>query len=248
MPSQGVLDRERAGRAVIAAVRTHAPEVGQRVHKILAAGLKDGETLPDVPLLLLLASRLLQSRIDALVEVDRQALVERFKHQEPRRRRDSAAEAVYSHLVQLRGVLDVTFGRGSAGALVGLTGEMPTDPCRLVRLGKRVLAALRRLLADGLPQPRHPGIGLDLEPCADRLQRDVARLDQALAEVGRNKKEAAATVFLKNAAVEACDGTARALVSMMRGWYELAGLPRLADRLRFSLNPRRERSERTKGG
>jgi len=71
------------------------------------------------------------------------------------------------------------------------------------------------------------------------LQSKLARLDQALEEVRRNELEAQATQLLKNAAVEACDRTARGLASALRGWCHLAGLPGLARGLRFPLHHRR---------
>jgi hypothetical protein len=43
MASKSVLDRQRVGRAIVAAARTHAQEVGERLQQILAANLTDGE-------------------------------------------------------------------------------------------------------------------------------------------------------------------------------------------------------------
>jgi len=239
MPSQGVLDRQRVGKAILAAARSHAQEVGERLQTHLAAVLEDGETLPDVTRWPLLFARLLEARMSELVAVDRQILAERIDHGEPRRRRDDAAAEVYRHLVQLRRGFDVSFGPGSAEKLLGMTGRLPADPPTLALLGTQVLDRQRELLAGGPPRPRIPGVKLNLEPCADALQSKLARLDQALEEVRRNELEAQATQLLKNAAVEACDRTARGLASTLRGWCHLAGLPELARGLRFPLNHRR---------
>lgn len=64
MPTQGVVNRHRVGKALIASARTHAQQVGKRLQQNLAAVLEDGETLPVTHLQLLFA-RLLERRLEA---------------------------------------------------------------------------------------------------------------------------------------------------------------------------------------
>lgn len=70
MPSQGVVNRHRVASDILAAIRTHAQQVGDRLHTTLAEVLDDGETLPDLTQLQLLFARLLETRLDALVAAD----------------------------------------------------------------------------------------------------------------------------------------------------------------------------------
>lgn len=110
MASKGVLDRQRIGRAIIHAARTHAHEVGQQLQENLQSLLAEQETSSDFITPQLELARYLEMRLEALVAADETHLEELDDDQEPRLLRDEAAAELYSTLVRIRAAVNAGFG------------------------------------------------------------------------------------------------------------------------------------------
>lgn len=244
MPSKGVLDRQRVGKALLAAARTHAHEVGERLQTKFAAVLEDGEAVPDIARLQLLQARLLEGRLEQLVDVDRQDRTEKIEHREPREGLRKASAGLRVYLRAVRKSFRAVYGRGSAKSLLGLTGRVPRDPEGLRLVAGEVQRRLRELIAVGPPKPG-PGARLSLEVILRDLGKLLAILERAIRTVMCNELEAEATELLKSHAVEGFDAAARTLADTFQGWCRLAGLPELARKV--SLNPRDLRHPASKG-
>jgi len=234
MPSKGVVDRRRVANRLIAAARTHAHEVGVRLPSHFAAVLAEGETLPDMIRLQLHLARLLEERLDALVEADAAHRVERSGDPEVRGRRDDAAAAVYDRISSLRAAVRVAYGVADADELLQIEGPTPEDPSTLQRLGRRLVVTLRRLPSE-LPAPRVTGIDLDLSAAAGELQSAVEALDRALEEVACERRRLQSTQRRKDRAVVSFDRAVQAIAPVLKGLYRLAGLLDVADGIRATL-------------
>lgn len=168
-PSKGVLDRQRIGRAIIHAARTHAQQVGQRLQENLQGLVAEGETVSDFITPQLELARYLEMRLEALVAADETHLEELDDDQEPRSLRDEAAAALYSTLVRIRAAVKAAFGTVRGTKFLGVDGETSRDPLKLHRQASRALVRLRRP-SEELPPLEMGGIALDLEGLADELQ------------------------------------------------------------------------------
>jgi len=233
MPSKGVLDRQRIGKAIIAAANTHAREVGDRLNESLAVIVAEGETLADFTTLELHLGRYLQMQLDALVAADEVHLEELDDDLDPRLRRDDAAEDLYRKLIEVREGLNAVFGSDQAGALIGIEGVTARDPLALHRQANRALERLRAP-DEGLPPQRLAGLQLDTAALADELQPATDQLTQALADVDRELRETETSLGLKTEAIEAFDRAVRGVGRILKGCDELAEYPDFAEKIRLS--------------
>lgn len=242
MPSKGVLDRQRVGKAIVAAAHTHAREVGERLNADLAVILTEGETLPDFTTLQLQLGRYLQMRLEALVAADEAHVQELDDDQDPRLRRDEAAELLYQKLIEMRETVNAVFGPERAGKLIGIEGDTPRDPLRLHRHATRILDRLRAPGA-GLPPQRLRGVQLDPVTLAEELQPATDLLAEAIADVDREQRETETTLTLKTEATEAFDRAVRGVGRILKGCDELADFPEFADKIRLRRTNQGSRSE-----
>jgi len=241
MPSKGVLDRQRVGQAIIAAARTHAQPVGERLQQTLSAIVADGETLSDFTTPQLELARYLERRLADLVAADEAHLEELDDDQEPRILRDEAAAVLYSTLVRIRAVINAAFGSVRGTKFLGVDGDTAQDPLTLHRQASRALARLRQPPAE-LPTLQVGGVTLDLSGLADELQPATDDLGRALAEVGDERRQAEETLGEKTDALIAFDTAVGGVGRTLIGYYELAGYPNFAERIRLTLPGRRSGS------
>jgi hypothetical protein len=241
MPSKGVLDRQRVGKAIVAAADTHAQEVGERLNDDLSVILAEGETLTDFKTLQLHLGRYLKMRLDALVAADEAHVQELDDDQDPRLRRDEAAELLYQKLIEVRDTVNAVFGSERAGKLVGIEGDTPRDPLVLHRHATRILDRLRAPDAE-LPPQRLRGVQLDPVVLAEELQPATDLLAEALADVDREQRETETTLTLKTEATEAFDRAVRGVGRILQGCDELADFPEFAEKIRLSRTHRGSRS------
>lgn len=233
MPSKGVLDRQRIGKAIVAAANTHAREVGERLNESLAVVVEEGEILADFTTLKFHLGRYLQMQLDALVAADETHLKELDDDHDPRLRRDDAAETLYRKLIEVREGVSAVFGPDQASALVGIEGETARDPLALHRQANRALDRLRNP-EGGLPPQRLAGLQLDTAALADELQPATDQLTQALADVDRELRETETSLGLKTEAMEAFDRAVRGVGRILKGCDELAEYPDFAEKIRLS--------------
>ena len=240
MPSKGVLDRHRVAKALVAAARTHAQEVGERLQEVLAPFVPEGETLPDLSGFQLVLADYLEAQIDAIVQADELHLKELDDDQGPRRRRDEATDALHDTMVALRETLIGAFGAERAGEIHGIDGRTSRDPLTLFRQASRMLERLNDVSL-ALPPARLGGVQLDLGTLAGELQPALDELAQALGEVDREIRESETTIREKDIALDDLDNAVSSVGRVLTGFDDLAGLSEFSDKLRLSLPARRRR-------
>jgi hypothetical protein len=239
MPSKGVVDRQRVARRLIAAARTHAHEVGVRLPSHLAEPSGDGGTpslthAPELARFQDELARLLERRLDDLIEADAAHLRAQRSASVARARRAEATGGVYRKITDLRAVVRGAYGRDGVRELLWLDGPTPREPLVLQRWTDRLLRVLGELPVE-LPPPRWKGVELDLSGAAaelrglaDALERAVDDVDDRCRVIESRKRE-------KYRALEVFDETVRGVAPALRGLYRLAGRPELADRVRATL-------------
>jgi len=237
MPSKGVVDRQRIGKSIVAAARTHAARVGERLHETLAPYVPDGDTLPDPTTFQLVIASYLEDRLAHLVAADEAHLAELDDDLDPRIRRDEAAQALYDKLIRIRATLNGAFGAERVDKLMGFNGPTPRDSLTLHRQTARALDRLRE------PDPEFPplelsGIQFDRNALAAELQPDVDLLAAAIADVDREQRETEITKEDKDRAIEELDRVVGAIARILTGYDRLAELESYADKIRLSLPAR----------
>lgn len=241
MSSKGVTDRQRVAKAIVAAVRSHGQEVGERLHEILSPALREGQTLPDLVDFQQLLAQHLEMRTAAIIAADEAHLLELDDDVDPRRRRDDAVAALSRTLVEIRESLSGAFGRDFIREIAGLQGETATEPVVLLRQASRVLERLREP-ALGLPTPQRQGVQVDFGALADRLQPALDNLAHAVEDVDRELRDAETTLRLKDTSLDAFDAAVAGIGRIVAGFDLLAGLAEYADRIRLTLPARRRRN------
>ena len=241
MSSQGVVDRRRVGEALIAAARTHAQKVGERLQTHLADPDRDGGTLPDFTRFHLGIARLVETHLAVLLDADEACRAELTDDPPARRRRDGAAAAVYGHIVTVRQTVRGILGADREADVLGLRGRTSETPLVLQRQAQRLLRSLEEH-RDELPAPRLRGIELDLAPATEALRAGLAELTAALRDAEVERRQAEKARQRRDQALEAYDDLVRWVAGLLKGCYEMAGLPELARRIRISTPKRRAAS------
>lgn len=245
MPSKGVLDRQRIGNSIVAAARTHAAQVGERLEEILSPFLLEGETFTPTTFQLVLA-RTLEDRLQKLVAADNAHLLELDDDQDPRIRRDEAAQTLYDTVVGIRETLNAAFSAPRTDTLLGIKGKTPADPLKLLGHAQDLLDRLREPTIV-VPEQRFGAVQIDLSRLADELQPALDELAEALSDVTREQRETEITLGEKTTALEAFDaivgGVARALI----GFDEMTDHPDFAKKIRLNL-PQRGGATESEGG
>lgn len=253
MPSKGVVDRQRVARRLIAAARTHAHEVGVRLLSHLAEPPGDGGNLPqplpsEVTRIQIALARLLDRRLDILVEADEAHLAAQRHAAPARERRDEVADVLLGKIVDLRAAVRVAYGPDGPRELLRLDGPVPREPLALHRWTDLLLGVLGELPAE-LPPPRWEGMELDLSGAVEDLRVLADALGRALDDVADRCVAIESTQREKHLAIAAFDETVRGVASALRGLYRLAGCPEFADRIRSTLpNTRAARAASRKEG
>ncbi|MBI5477351.1 MAG: hypothetical protein HY906_00760 [Deltaproteobacteria bacterium] len=230
MSSKMVIDRERSARFVAWAAETHAPSVAVKVAALLREELRPGEQAPDGALLVRLFGRCLKRSMAALSAADVAHEAELGDDADPRRRRDTAAGAVYGLLTTVRSAVSAVYG-GDATALVGFAGPTPTDPTTVKALAAEVARNLPRLKDQPVQQD---GLTFDVAKFEAQLKSTVAPLERALDDVARETREAEATLVEKQRRLAEHDGRFRSVAAVLEAVFALAGEHELAERVRPS--------------
>lgn len=237
MPSKAVIDRQRIGESILAAARTHADHVAQRLHEVLSPFIPEGQSLPDLAVLQLVVANLLEDRLEKLVAADEAHFEELADDLDPRVRRDETAQILYDKLIQIRSTLNGAFGAERGDNLLGFNGPTPRDPRILHRQATRALNRLRE------PDPEFPsgslhGFRFDRNALADELQPAVDDLSAALRDVTRELRETETTKAEKDEAIEAFDAAVGGTARMLTGFDQLVGLDSFAKKIRLTLPDR----------
>ncbi len=231
MPSKQVVDRQKSATAVGAAADTHGPKVAAAVSEVVASYLQEGEVMPDVALLLVLAKRLLDDRTASMVAADEAHAAELGDDAPARDAREETSHALRDLLVTARPLLAGVYGPG-APAAVGLVGSLPDDPAMLARKAGEVATALG---AADLGEPRSSYVSLDPTALADDLAIGAAAVDAALKKVAAEVREAETTLTAKHGAIDGYDGAFADVAWALNGVFRLGGERELAERIRPSV-------------
>lgn len=239
MPSKQVIDRQKSAEAVIAVGEIHAAAVAPALAAELQPHLGEGETLPDLGLLMRLMARMLQATRTDLVTADEAHEAELADDIPARQDRDTRAQTLFSRMVELREVLQGLYGADLVRAV--MPAPTPSDPVVLSRFAGEVLTALA---AAQLPPPRIPGATLDIPALVAELQTHRDALAQQLTAVALEVREAQATQVARNRAMDTHDQIFAAVATTLSGMLQLAGEHELAARVR----PPRRRPGRPASG
>lgn len=240
MPTRGLIDRQRIGKDILHAARTHARQVGERLNDTLQLPVGEGETPVDFVNLQLQLASFLETRLQALEAADRAHLQELDDDREPRLRRDEATSALYGKLVEVRELLRGLYGFDRANALVGVDGPTALDP---LTLHGQAVAAVERLREPGpeLPRQRLGSVEVDRNGLAAEVQPFVDELGGILEDLKREKRQREATKNHRDTALGDFDVAAGAVARILIGYDQLAGFPDFAEKVRLTL-PRRNGS------
>lgn len=220
--------RQKAAVVFRSLVEANAAEIGKALEHRLREFLEEGETLPDVRLVLVLLGRMVAAAAARLVRDQREHEYELGAGVVTRARRDTAAEVLRRRLVNVRALVAAFFGRRRGSEILGLEGGTAeaTRPNLLCRQAGTAANCLRK------PELEVPGtkLHLVLDPVvlAGDLEPDVEALSQALIDVERGERRARRTLAAKEEAMAELDFVQRASVSVMKGFFTLAGRSDLA--------------------
>jgi hypothetical protein len=227
MPTKAVTNRQKDSQAIIAAGNTHAQMIALEVEACIKPHLKKGEKAPDFALVATALTRMLAGLHDAMVAADEAHERELGDDATPRNARDEAAARLGKLLVDLREILVGMFGAAKVKEL-GFGGTVPRDPVVLARYAGEIATAVR---GSSMSKPRIKGAEWKPAAVADQIEalRDV--LDAALVDVGRETREAQATLEAKNKAIVALDAACGGVAEVLGGLLRLSGKAELAEKL-----------------
>jgi hypothetical protein len=229
-PSKQVVDREKSANLVVASVTTNAATTHSALDELLSPHLADGETLPDVGLLLTLFGRALGAASGALTAADGTYAAELADDDAFRIERDEATAALSSTTTRMREALDGVYG-GAAMNAYGIRGLTPRDPAPLKAFASQVADLLE---TKELPPPALADVRLDRAALAASLRQRIAPVEAALGHVDREIREAQATRVERDRAMDANDHAFQRTASAIAALYRLAGEDELAGQVRPS--------------
>ena len=227
MASKMVTDRQKSSASVVQAATLQGAVLGAALAERSVA--ETGVAL-DVSGLVNFLATTLEASTMALINADEAHEQELADDPGARDARDEAARALYDDVVSARSMLTAIFGDGVVDTL-GFFGSTSRDPVVLARQGRSVVS---RLHAGGLPAPRSTLVSLDTTSLADQLDAKVTTLEERLADVAREGREAQLTLTEKQRALTEHDVIFSGVATTLTGLFTLAGLPELAARVRPS--------------
>lgn len=244
MRSKSVLDRQKVAKAVIAAARVHAQEVGEELHTRFAPLLEEGETLPDFTQFPIHLARFLESRLEELLAAENRHCLELSDDRDARLRRDEAGAAVQQQILALREAVSAVYGSDRVPLVLGLKGQTAQAPFHLQRQAQQILSRLRQPVTVEPVSELLPADQLDLAGAAERLEEATRELDEAIREVERENCEAELTLRQRDEAMEAFDQALRGVGLIVKSFFSLAGFPEYAKKLHLTVPNRRSKGRR----
>jgi hypothetical protein len=241
-PSKRVTDRARAAAAVETAALAHAAEAAAGLAEFFADALHPGERLPDFAAYFRLMARTVARRREALAAADDGHGARLAAGAGPRRRRDEAVAALREALVGARSAVVGFFGRGAIRPLLGLQGRVSEDPVALHGQAEQALQALAAAGSRPLPPSRLPGIAWQPETWIAKVAPLHRALGEALAEVGRGRRQAESSHRAKTEALARFDRTVSRVALLVEAHLAAAGREGIAAKVR----PRRHRRRKAK--
>ncbi|MBI5495205.1 MAG: hypothetical protein HY904_09250 [Deltaproteobacteria bacterium] len=225
--SKMVTDKLKSSTSVVNAARTHATRIGTQ----LAAEINEPGVAPILEKVVQRHADKLETATRTMTAADEKHVQELGDDNEPRARRDAAAEQTHALLLDTKEALTGAFGAEFVARL-GLGGTVPVDPVAISRTAALVLTNLGTLPA---PASRLPGYAYNAAAFSNPLKTRHDALTAALADVARESKEADATLAEKTRAVEAYDTTFSRVANLTSALLEAVDEKDLAGKVRPSL-------------
>jgi hypothetical protein len=227
-----VTDRQGATNTVVSAADTHAARLAEKFAAMFGPFLQAKEKMPDIALVVKLVSRYQQHKIDSLVAKSDAHDRELADDAEPRERRDGAADALGSEIIEIRDTLQSTFGPAIVGEL-GLAGQTDREPKAILAKSKRVLTDLKNAKRKW-PNPRRRGVKIQPAEWVEDLEPHIVTLEKALGDVARETREAQATGEAKAQAMQENDDAFSRVATFLSALFRLVGDYVLARKVRPS--------------
>lgn len=228
MISKQTAYRQKEAQAILSAGEIHRPEIASGLKTLFSPLLQPGEKLPDFSFLVTLGLRCLDRALSGLLTADNAYQAELLDDPPYRKKRDEDTAALRQCLISARDALVACYGESVLDS-TGFTITTPTDSTQLGRYATQVSDALK---STTMPAPRLPGLTLNPIKLGDNLAGLRKRLDQSLADVQRETREAQAAHAVRQDAEATFDQRLADVASLVVTLLRLAGKPELAERVR----------------
>ncbi len=235
MGSKQAVRRERSSLVVTKSLDQFGQPIADALTGLLRPALGAGETMPDVGLVIRLANRTLETRLQAFLAANSASELEAADDAEPRERRDRLEAELRSLCQAARTAIDNLYGAAGL-AIYQLTLPAESGPAPLARYARSAVGAMR------IPRPELKtklatrGLSFDASVFAGEMAPLVDQLDTALADVARERAEAAQATIARTAALTAYDTAFVALAGLVEAMARAAGQLEVADKIRPSRN------------
>ncbi len=226
---------------LVMSARTQKPTVSSRLAAIFLPASPDGEgaSVPDWDLVQESHAVLLETSAGKVRHTDQVHRHNKVKLSEARRSRRKLVWKLKIRHRDLRSSFTGTYGK-DALPLVGL--DAPPE-LRFVAIREQQLEVLERMrnpeLAARLPEPRAGQKALDLTELADAIEAEIRELEAATEAIRRLRKQVDESLVVKEEVLAQHRRLYLNVARILAGYYRLAGLDELADRIRSPERPRR---------
>lgn len=234
MVSKQVSDRKKSTDKVVEFINTNKNKLKDALVAIYSPYLKSDEQMPDFALLAELVGRRLADKAAVMVSKQEAYEAELKDDDLPRKLRDEAAEKLYSQVVEVREAVIGLFGSKYLTTL-GFSGSTPQDPFLLIAYARGIENAIQQAVEKGtLPAPRLKGASWDTAEALSDLKAARIALENALAKVTQEEREAQAAIVERNRATEEQGRSFTRSAGFLEKLFSLADLEDLGARLRPS--------------
>lgn len=227
-----VTDRQGAAELVASAAETHAARIADGFQATFADCLSGKEKMPDIALLVALFARKLRRTNAELVAASDALDKELADDAAPRAARDEAAAALTAEVVDIRAVVESTFGMATLKSL-GLDGKTEVEPKAILAQARKLSAALSEP-ARKWPKPLRKGVKVDPSAWGADLDAWIPKLEKALKDVARETREAQAAQDKRDRALSANDDVFTRVARALSAAFIVAGDDTLAAKVRPS--------------
>ncbi len=229
---------------LVSSIRTHQPNASPRLAEVYATtGGGAGVPAPDWDLLQESHAALLEASAAEVRRTDQVYRVKKVKLSDLRRARRVLVKTLKQEHRDVRNSFTGTYGKESL-ALVGL--DAPPER-RFVAFREQQLETLERMrdpeLAAMLPAPRAGQAALDLPALAEALEAEIGQLEASSAAIKGMGKQVDESMVVQKETLKQHRRHYVNVARVMEGYYRMAGLDDLADRIRSPELPRRRKSE-----
>ena len=231
MAKKMVTDRSADASYLSAAAAIFPREISPALKEVFSPLVGEGETAPDVELLPEFAARLVNQRLERLIEADKANIDAQAALLGPRKRRDGALGSASDTLHRIRDLCRGLYGRQETARVIPDEQRIPQRPKAFLHTAEHVLERLRDLERE-LPPQTLEGIDIERVQLSANFTSTVKELDDSLVEVDLKRREAEITQEAKNEALRDLGATFGAAIRLLEGLAILAGKPNLAARVR----------------